>query len=145
MVKESSCAISCTGDSCFLTITNARGWNIRKHSITPREDEIILAPGTLCKIISVSKVSDARCPSDHALEKKVADWTTGRHSCDMCGPERDIHAQKYDRPTVWIPKGATMYGCSICNWDACNKCFANPTTRTDVTLEVVQEGIEVPK
>ena len=50
-------------------------------------------------------VEDPKCPGDHALKSlKIPNHC----QCDKCGKN--------------LPKGSTMYGCRICNFDLCPNC-----------------------
>ena len=59
----------------------------------------------LYKTLNVN-TSGFNCPGKHGLTQFETPNNT--YLCDMCGESQAV--------------GAPMYGCRICNWDACQKC-----------------------
>lgn len=57
---------------------------------------------------SQSQSQGSQCPSGHSLGRQKTHNDT--FACDVCGKS--------------VSRGTTMYGCRVCNWDACEACEA---------------------
>merc|ERR1719336_3160209 len=61
-------------------------------------------------ILPPKRAPKTNCPGSHGAKKFETDTDT--FGCDECKTRQ--------------PLGATMWGCRICDWDACTWCFVEP-------------------